>query len=46
MAFVAVAAEVVVAAAAAEHQTADLAVGPEEGNRVALAKIVGLLYLS
>lgn len=47
--FVAVAVEVVVAAAvaaAAEPQTADLAVGPEEGNRVALAMIASVLYLS
>lgn len=36
MGFVAVAVEVVAAAAAvAEPQTADLAAGPEEGNRVA-----------
>lgn len=35
MGFVAVAVEVVAAAAVAEPQTADLAAGPEEGNRVA-----------
>lgn len=44
MEFVVVAVEV--AAAAAEPQTADLAAGPEEGNRVALAMIAGILYLS
>jgi hypothetical protein len=45
--FVAVAVEAeAVAVAAAEPQTADLAVGPEEGNRVALAMIAGVLYLS
>lgn len=42
--FVAVAVEVV--AAAAEPQTADPAADPEEGNRVALAMIASVLYLS
>lgn len=49
MGLVAVAVEVVAAAAAAvaaEPQTVDLAAGPEEGNRVALAMIAGVLYLS
>lgn len=38
--------EVVVAAAAAEPQTADPAAGSVEGNRVALAMIASVLYLS
>lgn len=47
MGFVAVVeVEVVAAAAAAEPQTADLAAGPKEGNRVALAMIASVLYLS
>lgn len=37
---------VAAAAAAAEPQTADLAAGPKEGNRVALAMIASVLYLS
>lgn len=48
MGFVAVEVEVVVAAAAAaaEPQTADPAAGSVEGNRVALAMIASVLYLS
>lgn len=46
MGFVAVVEVEVVAAAAAEPQTADLAAGPKEGNRVALAMIASVLYLS
>lgn len=44
MGFVAVAVEVVVAAA--EPQTADPAADSVEGNRVALAMIASVLYLS